>query len=62
MLYPLNPVCPTQPLITVRNITLKNVHSYGGYIVGIVRCNETNPCTGINFINVTHDDLFKPTL
>jgi len=59
MIYPLNKICPTEPRIDVRNITLRNVHSKGGYLVGIIRCNETNPCTGINFENVTHDGFFS---
>ena len=59
MLYPLLPHCETQPRITVRNITLRNIHSRGGYLVGIVRCNESNPCTEINFENVKHDGLFS---
>jgi len=53
MIYPLNRDCPTQPLITVANITLRNVTSHGGLLPpGIIRCNETHPCTGINFENV----------
>lgn len=59
MLYPLLKDCETQPRVTVRNITLKDVYSKGGYLVGIIRCNETNPCTGINFENVKHDGFFK---
>lgn len=58
MLYPLLTSCDTQPRITVRNITLKNIYSIGGYLVGIVRCNATNPCTNINFENVRHDGFF----
>jgi len=54
MIYPLNKHgCETQPLITVANITLRNITSHGGLLPpGIIRCNETNPCTGINFENV----------
>jgi hypothetical protein len=59
MLYPLMKRCDTQPRITVRNITLRNIHSRGGYLVGIVRCNATNPCTNINFENVNHDGFFS---
>jgi polygalacturonase len=52
MLYPLGG-CRTQPLIDVRNITLRNITSRGGFLPpGIIRCNKTNPCTGINFENV----------
>jgi hypothetical protein len=39
--------------ITVRNITLRNIKSTGGLLPpGIIRCNETNPCTGFVFDNV----------
>ena len=59
MLYPLIEECETQPRITMRNITLRNVRSTGGYLPGIVRCNETNPCTDIVFDNVHIDGLFS---
>ena len=52
MLYPLVP-CPTQPLIDVANVTLRNVRQYGTVLPpGVIRCNETNPCTGFTFENV----------
>lgn len=52
MLYPLNKDCETQPRVTIRNVTLRNIESTGGVLPGIIRCNETNPCTDINFENV----------
>lgn len=53
MFYPIDPTCPTQPRITVRDITLRNVTSDSGILSpGIIRCNETNPCTGFLFENV----------
>ena len=53
MLYPLILDCETQPRITVSNITLRNITSEGGLLPpGIIRCNETNPCTGFEFDNV----------
>lgn len=53
MLYPLLQNCQTQPRITVRNITLRNVDSVNGILPpGIIRCNETNPCRDITFDNV----------
>jgi len=53
MLYPIDPDCATEPLITIANITLRNIESHSGFLPpGIIRCNETNPCTGINFENV----------
>lgn len=52
MLYPLS-ACETQPLITISDITLRNITSEGGILTpGIVRCHETNPCKNINFENV----------
>lgn len=59
MLYPLTP-CETQPLIHVANITLRNVQQHGTLLPpGIVRCNETNPCTGFVFDNVDADGWWK---
>ena len=53
MFYPVSPHCDTQPLIDVRNITLKNITSYGGLLgPGIIRGNETNPVVGVHFENV----------
>ena len=50
--YPLD-ACETQPLVDVRNITIKHLRSSGGPLpAGIVRCNETNPCKDINFEDV----------
>jgi len=47
--------CETQPLIDVRNITLRNVTSYGNFLFpGIIRCNESNPCEGIEMYWVRH--------
>ena len=52
MLYPLVP-CATQPLIDVDNVTIRNVQQYGTILPpGVIRCNETNPCTGFTFQNV----------
>ena len=52
MLYPLGG-CRTQPRIDIRNITIRNLNSTGGFLSpGVIRCNESNPCTGINFENV----------
>ena len=55
MLYPFDPkgTCQTQPLIDIRNITLKNVEIHNSLLLPIlIRCNETNPCTGINLQDV----------
>ena len=52
LLYPLGD-CPTQPLIKMADITLRNITQTGNYLPpGIIRCNETEPCTGFVFDNV----------
>ena len=52
MTYPIGG-CETQPLVTMSNITLNNIRQYGSILPpGIIRCNETNPCTGFVFNNV----------
>lgn len=52
--YPLpGTECITDPLVTIQNITLKNVNIYGGVLSpGIMICNATNPCTNFVFDNV----------
>ena len=40
-------------MVTVQNITLRNVNIYGGVLSpGIIVCNATNPCTNFLFDNV----------
>ena len=52
MLYPLID-CLTNELVTIKDITLNNVQIYDSVLPpGIVRCNETNPCTNMIFQNV----------
>mmetsp|Transcript_6990 Transcript_6990/g.12839 ORF Transcript_6990/g.12839 Transcript_6990/m.12839 type:complete len:441 (-) Transcript_6990:29-1351(-) len=53
-LYPLpGAKCPTDPLVTVDQITLRNVNIHGGvFSPGILICNSTNPCTNFVFDNV----------
>ena len=59
MLYPVIKQCQTQPLVTLRNITLRNVVSTEGILPpGIIRCNETNPCTDFTFENVYQTGWF----
>ena len=51
-MYPLND-CPTVPVVTIKNIELHNVNVYNSVLPpGIMRCNETNPCTGFVWDNV----------
>ena len=59
MFYPLGG-CETQPLITVANITLRNVQQYGNILPpGIIRCNETHKCHGFEFDNVNESGLWR---
>jgi len=52
MLYPLKP-CDTEPLISISDVTIRNVRSYGNILPpGIFRCHESNKCTGFVLENV----------
>ena len=52
MFYPIGG-CETQPLITLADITLRNIESHGNLLTpGVIRANETNPGTGFVFENV----------
>ena len=53
-LYPLpGEKCPTDPLVTMDSIVLRNVSIYGGvFSPGVLLCNATNPCTNFLFENV----------
>ena len=52
LLYPLT-ACETQPLVTISDITLRNVTSYGSILpAGILRCNASNPCKNFVFEDV----------
>lgn len=62
MLYPLTG-CETQPLITISDITLKNVTSHGSILpAGIIRCNASNPCTNFHFEDVQMKSALWDTL
>ncbi|OMJ70769.1 hypothetical protein SteCoe_31190 [Stentor coeruleus] len=53
--------CPTDPLVTVEFITLKDINIYKGVnSPGVLLCNETNPCTNFLFdnVNVYHRSFF----
>lgn len=58
MLYPLggDDYCPTDPLVTISNVTLVNVTQTGGVFPPLMRCNETNPCAGFEFVDVRIND------
>lgn len=52
MLYPLT-YCPTNPKINISDIYLKNISSPGDLLFsGLIRCNQSNPCNNITFIDV----------
>lgn len=52
MLYPLKP-CDTEPLISISDVTIRNVNSYGNILPpGVFRCHESNKCTGFVLDNV----------
>jgi polygalacturonase len=64
-LYPLpGKKCPTNPLVTMDAITLRNVNIYGGLLSpGILLCNSTNPCTNFEFDRVNvYDRSFFPVV
>ena len=53
MTYPFYPECDTQPRITMRDITLRNVTSTNSLLpAGVILCNVTNPCTNFKFEDV----------
>jgi hypothetical protein len=63
MIYPIDPHCETQPLIDIRNVTLRNITSTGGYLpAGIIRCNQSNPCTGFKFEDVSVKSFIWDTI
>jgi polygalacturonase len=52
--FPLfNSTCQTQPLVPVTNLVVRNVTMTGALLSpGVLRCNDTNPCTGWLFEDV----------
>mmetsp|Transcript_14425 Transcript_14425/g.21672 ORF Transcript_14425/g.21672 Transcript_14425/m.21672 type:complete len:465 (-) Transcript_14425:119-1513(-) len=55
-LFPFIPICPTQPLVTIRNIYFRNVFAVDTVPIfegpGIILCDPGNPCENIVFDNV----------
>ena len=52
-LYPFIGDCPTNPLVTFEDISLKNITSTGNLLTaGVIICNETNPCKNFTFVDV----------
>lgn len=63
MIYPLDPHCDTNPRVTMKDITLRNITSRNGLLPpGIIRCNSSNPCTGFVFEDVQIRSKFWETL
>eukprot|EP01102_Stenamoeba_stenopodia_P022513 TRINITY_DN9415_c0_g1_i1.p1 TRINITY_DN9415_c0_g1~~TRINITY_DN9415_c0_g1_i1.p1 ORF type:complete len:524 (-),score=106.39 TRINITY_DN9415_c0_g1_i1:119-1690(-) len=57
--YPIVDQCETQPLVTVTNIQVVNVTMTGGVTLpGVILCNDTNPCSGFSFENVSNNGEF----
>ena len=59
MLYPFDKkgTCGTQPRVTLKNITLENIKIHKSLLYPVtIRCNVSNPCTEINFLNVQVDE------
>eukprot|EP00621_Florenciella_sp_RCC1693_P002210 CAMPEP_0182537230 /NCGR_PEP_ID=MMETSP1323-20130603/21562_1 /TAXON_ID=236787 /ORGANISM="Florenciella parvula, Strain RCC1693" /LENGTH=364 /DNA_ID=CAMNT_0024747579 /DNA_START=12 /DNA_END=1106 /DNA_ORIENTATION=- len=55
-LYPVTSTdCETNALVTISDLTLRNVHSTGGFnpIPGVLRGNASNPIRGIHFEDVS---------
>jgi hypothetical protein len=61
-LFPFIPICPTQPLVSINKITLKNVIAIDTLPLfespGVILCSALNPCTNIVVNNVTNT-IFK---
>ena len=57
-LFPFIPVCPTQPLVTMNNIILRNITATETLPLfegpGVILCDAANPCTNFVFENVTN--------
>lgn len=64
-LFPFIPECPTQPLVTMKNIQLRNVIATETLPLfegpGVILCDAANPCTDFVFYNVTNS-VFTGTI
>lgn len=56
-MFPFIPVCPTNPLVTIANISFKNITAVETLPLfegpGVILCDEKNPCTDISFEDFT---------
>jgi len=57
-LFPFVPTCPTQPLVSIRHVTFKNIVAVDTLPVfegpGVILCDPKNPCTDFVFSNVSN--------
>lgn len=57
-MFPFVPICPTQPLVSMKRITLRNVHATETLPMfegpGVILCDPSNPCADFVFENVTN--------
>lgn len=52
-LFPLIDKCPTQPLVTIRNVTLENINLENSYLIpGVILGPKENPFSNFNFMCV----------
>lgn len=69
-MFPFIPICPTQPLVSMKRITLRNIQARETMPMfegpGVILCDELSPCEGFVFENVTNslysgtlDDIYK---
>jgi polygalacturonase len=56
--FPLVPKCPTQPLVTIKRVTLRNIVATNTLPLykasGVILCDPSNPCSDFIFENVTN--------
>ena len=63
MTYPISEFCQTNPRVTMKDITLRNVTSTGALLpAGVILCNETNPCKNFLFEDVNMRSTLWDTL
>ncbi len=57
-MFPYIPVCPTQPLVTIKNIIFRNIFANNTIPLfegpGVILCDKNNPCTNLIFDNFTN--------
>jgi hypothetical protein len=55
-LFPFIPVCPTNPLVTIKDILFENITAVDTLPLfegpGVFLCDKANPCTGVAMVDV----------